>query len=308
MSNFDGHKERGGPRRVFELSAAMGGKFTLRDTGVTVEEILSALDQQGEPQVLKQFGKQGITVKDIETCLAIAAHSMPDRKEFLQNGLGSDVHILFDENTPYRIIPKIINETSRLVHISFERLTTFSDPAIWRYARNHGFKALVTNDSDFLRITELEILDRIKDSGSFDVKIDDLPLVVYMTHEDKSRELTEEVCRQHINSIVHHAALTGRQTAYVFINDHSFTEGLSPREIYHRYVRPSIAGVQLDQPVFDSHIIDHNTINGLRQKFGFPLMTFTRAAEWDAFYDRHYKSDNPEGPKPWKTDPPSGPS
>lgn len=272
--------------RIFEESARLGGKFTLRDTGICVDDILNDTRQYGKPYVLTKYRDQNITERDIDLCRTIAAHHIPDSTEFKRNGSGADTKILLDENMPHRIIPKIMNESGRLSHISFHSLTTHSDPVIWKFAKEKDFHAIITNDDDFIKMVEMEVLRRLQETGCFEKSANNahLPLVVFIAPEISGMKLTEKVCRKHIQTISGMASETDRKPAYAVIDQHGLKPGLSTEDIYYKHMYASLKGAKVSRPVFDRAIMDHHGINCLMQKCGWPLMKFTQEQSWQDFY------------------------
>jgi hypothetical protein len=275
--------------RIFEQSARQGGSFTLRDTGISVDDILTDLDQHGAAYVLRKH-KDVITPRDIDICLTIASQNMPERPEFQKNGLHAAVKILLDENVPYRIIPEILNEDSQLVHISFRKLTTKPDQTIWRFAKKQHFSALITNDNDFRRIAEMEALEQMSKTNDFSLaRPSAVPLVVFIDAPDKNLKITGNLCKKNLRDIVALAGKAGRACIYATLDKDGLHEGPTAEDVYYKYIRPSITpGTRLPCPVFDRAILDHKNINIIRQNFGMPLMTFSSLPEWLEFHNTHY--------------------
>jgi hypothetical protein len=275
--------KKGNFSRIFQESAGNAGKFRLRNTGIAVETVLTDIDALGEEETLRKY--EGVlTMHDLDSCKSIAAHNMPERPEFQRNGAGNNpIKILFDENVPHRIIPHLLNDDSRLSHISFNSLTSQSDKAIWSFAKAQGFRAIVTGDSDFVRMADMEIMERLSQpEASFDgIAVSDLPLVVYISAKAKDVAEVEALCRSHMKDIIALAADTGRRGASAHMDDNGFHIRSTPREVYQEKVRKSVEHIKPERPVFDSRILDHNCINKLREKFGFSLLTFPKTEEGD---------------------------
>lgn len=275
--------------RIFNESAQYGGQVTLRDTGLVVADLLQALDRDGDAAVLARH--QGVlTPRDIAVCRTIAAHHMPDRPEYRRNGADSPVRILLDENMPHAMIPRLFNDDSRLIHISFNRLTTMADPIIWRFAKDKAFNAILTSDNDFIKMAEMEILERLQKSGSFDrVPIADLPLVVYMPYTLRDSHLADDDrMRKVIGDITTLCAQDGRQSSYAAIDADGLRAGPDVRAIYHRHMRSSLEHMAMDKPVFDKSVMDYRAINSLREKCGMRLLRFSGKVSWKNFYEQNF--------------------
>lgn len=280
--------------RIFNQSAQYGGHFTLRDTGLIVADLLKEIDQDGPETVLARYADK-LTARDIAACRSIAAHHMPERPEYQANGANSALKILFDENMPHSFIPELLNKDARLIHISFNRLTTMADPIIWRFACDKKFNALITNDNDFIRMIEMETLARLQDKGDFAAtKIADLPLVIHVAsnsyHEGR---LNPATIRDNLKEIINQAANPARRVAYNVIDKGTIRPGLTIEEIYHRHMRASLAHIEMLAPIFDRAIMDHNGINCQRQKCGMRLLNFTATPEWKNFHENNFRPTTP---------------
>ncbi len=278
--------------RVFEESAQLRGKFTLRNTGIPVETILILLDEWGEDLTRARF--PSLRDRDFDICRTIAAHRMPDRPEFRKNGPKARVNILFDENIPHTIVEKSLNKISRLAHVSFHGLTSDRDENIWRYATDNGFHVIVTNDDDFLKIAELQTLKKLGDADkASDVDLNDQPLVVHLDPSIRDPALTEDACRKRIQNFVKEAERTPRRCAYILMSANGLRYGPNADGIYQKYIRGSLHGSPLlaqlpEKPVFDKAIMDHRGIDSLAKKFNFESFAFSREPSWQKFYKRAY--------------------
>ncbi len=299
--NFDAHDDatpdlvlartfneqsRGRPGRIFAGSALIGPALTLRNTPVTVGEVLNALDTYNERYALAQFPE--LTTKDIERCRAIAAHHLSGRKEFTRNGAASDVKAMFDENAPWKLIGKMLNDDIRLEHASFHQLSSRPDQTIWRYLIANGFKLFLTGDDDFLKIAEICVLEYLQETGSFDSNIAHLPLPVHISLGIRDPRLMESACRKNLAVMAEASRDSMRAYVSMTMTKDGLLQGPSASQVYHKYVRSSISGITLDSPIFDTRVMDHNGINLLRGKFGFSPLKFTSLPEWKDFYDLHY--------------------
>ncbi len=278
---------RGIPGRIFLGSALIGADLQIRDTGLSVGQILHELDRCGETRLLQNF--KNLTPKDIMRCRAIAAHHMPERAEYQKNGAGTDVRAIIDENLPHTLAEKISNNAIRLEHASFHQLSSTPDQTIWQYIIDRGFAAVFTSDDDFVRLSDMAILKALMEADSFDRDvISDKPLIVRIDPSLSDSVLKEETCRRHIGSIARASRTNPRPMNSMTITPDGLIPGPSARGVYQKYIRPSIGGIHMDHPVFDTRILDHHMINLLRAKFGFEPMNFTTLPQWKIVYDRYY--------------------
>lgn len=271
-------------RRLFAEAARHGGDFTLYDSGMRITDILAELDRHGDAGVLARY--PGIlSQRDIDVCRSVAAHHMPQRPEYINNGGTSTVRILFDENMPHRIIPKLLNGDCRLTHISFHGLTTATDDEIWAYAKGKGFKALVTRDTDFLRIIEMEVLERLRLTRDFNAaRLDDLPLVVHISSKSQDELLAHPALLKTNMRRVAAIVNTGPRTfgsIVLKVNGHGAAQ--TPRDIYKRYMKSTIRENPPATPVFDKALMNHDYITRLRARHGMPPLVFSEDPQWAAF-------------------------
>ena len=269
QSDNTGGTTRGKLCRIFTESARLGGEFTIRDTGITVSEILNSLDAVGQARTIFKFeGK--ITERDISLCQTIAAHYM-------------------DENVQHRLIPLLLTQNARLAHISFHNLTTKTDQEIWEFAKKEGFNVFITQDSDFVHLIEQEVLARLQKTGSFGkTSIADLPLVVKIDASARSIAAAERSLKAHMETIIKQASNPQRRVAWGELTNSHFKAGRHIEEVYHSYLRPSIQGTRLFEPAFDERILDFKHINRVRETFDLEALKFTKKRGWKLFYDRAY--------------------
>lgn len=285
---------RGKLCRIFTESARLGGEFTIRDTGITVSEILTSLDEVGQARTIFKFGGK-ITERDISLCQTIAAHYLEDRPEYQQNGPNAQVRIFMDENVQHRLIPLLLTQNARLAHISFHNLTTKTDQEIWEFAKREGFNVFITQDSDFIHLIEQEVLARLQKTGSFGkTSIADLPLVVKIDASARSIAAAERSLKAHMETIIRQASNPQRRVAWGELTNSHFKAGRHIEEVYHSYVRPSIQGTRLFEPAFDERILDFKHINRVRETFDLEPLKFTKKRGWKLFYDRAYAEKKAE--------------
>ncbi|MFN7117595.1 MAG: DUF5615 family PIN-like protein [Saprospiraceae bacterium] len=62
--------------------------------------------------------------------------------------------LLIDQNISHRIIAFIQNYYPEAVHVREADLKDANDAQIFRYAREHGFEAIITHDDDFSKLLQ----------------------------------------------------------------------------------------------------------------------------------------------------------
>ena len=60
--------------------------------------------------------------------------------------------LLIDQNISHRILPHIQDTYPQASHVRMLGLKDANDHQIFMYARNNGFKAVITHDDDFLKL------------------------------------------------------------------------------------------------------------------------------------------------------------
>ncbi|MEZ4825766.1 MAG: DUF5615 family PIN-like protein [Bacteroidia bacterium] len=66
------------------------------------------------------------------------------------------MRLLIDQNISYRVIARLTSGFQSISHVKDVGLMNNSDFAIFEYARQKGFDAIVTQDDDFLKIVRQE--------------------------------------------------------------------------------------------------------------------------------------------------------
>ncbi len=262
--------------RVFNQAALLKGRFTLRDTKVTVDDVLTALDEGLDHQaILDRF--EGLQRRDIDLCRSIAVHHMPHRPEHRKNKGG--VKILLDENIGHSIIPRILNARAEFSHISFHGLTSAMDRDIYAYAENNNFSVIITNDRDFLSLTEIAVLRRLTKTGSFDQwEGETLPFIAHVSQDVLGSGQVEKIIAPRLQNVLHEAAQTPRRIAWLQMASNSLREGPDARGIYRHFMRGSAQGVMTDAPIFDEAFLDTKRLNTLCRNFGVAEFACTNDA------------------------------
>ena len=134
--------------------------------GVRVEEVLGLVDEGfNYKEVCDQI--PGLAIKDVMACMAY-------RERFLRDTLkqaypDAEKAFVLDENISYLLLPKVSElfgqSTSVLAEgLYFQRNDDEGD--VWRFTVENGFKAILTQDSDFKGIIRRHHLKRAFDCAA----------------------------------------------------------------------------------------------------------------------------------------------
>lgn len=270
--------------RVFNQAAVLKGRFTLRDTGITVDDVLQALDSGLETSaVLAKF--PALQARDIDLCRSIAVHHMPGRPEHDLNKGG--MKILLDENVGHSVIPRLLNARAEFSHISFHGLTSAMDGDIYAYARAKGFSVVITHDRDFLSLTRLEVMREIQKSGRYDAPAArKLPFIAHVSPEVLHSGQFEKTVAAAIDRILLEASRKPRAMAWLGIEKDGVVSGPDARGIYESFLRGTARDAMPDKPVFDMAFLDGKRIDDLCRTARVPLIPITTDPAQDAHLAR----------------------
>lgn len=273
--------------RVFRDSAKFKGEFTLGSTNISVNDVLNLIDQgYTKKEIVDHYDGQ-IKERHCDVCLTIATHHMPDHPCFRKNNKGNKkAFILLDENQPYVQIPKVLNRISKIEHISFHGLATKSDDRILEFLIQNKGTIIVTNDDDFIHHVEMIVMHRMYESGTFDVDVHDIPFIGFVDRNDHQTHLSERALKTRIQNLVKTASNKDRQTLWMCIDEDKISSGLTPKQVFHRFVRGSIAGAVFDHPFFAKNVVDYNMLWDVQRKYGYDLIPVSEKSnvDYDAIY------------------------
>lgn len=134
---------------------------------------------------------------------------------------------------------------------------------------------VISNDDDFLRHIELRVMQRIFEQGTFDIEIDDLPFIGFVDRADQKTHISERSLKARIPILAKEASNPNRRQLWISIDEDSLSSGLTPKGVYHRFIRESIQGAEFHAPIFDKRILDYKMLEDLQKKYGYNTIPMT---------------------------------
>jgi len=258
------------------ISKREDGEYILTNGDIPVRKVLAYLDQ-GKTHAQIKAKLPAIKEKDIEVCQLLATFAMQDRPEYRKNKrLGGrridkemegvhyvPVKFLFDENLPWDILFKVLNNIAEVSHVHTEDLGGAPDLEIWDKFRTNGSRAIiVTQDDDFIKLSKIFAMEAMLDNRSLDndhvqEAVKDMPFVVHIPSKSirkknqdskktkkKSTKLRmtpqklAEQFRKQSSKFVKEASRNPQRTTYMSMTSAGLKRGPSLPEIFAEFVKP----------------------------------------------------------------------
>lgn len=210
------NKDKDGKERV-ELKREFGrvishperhnGQPFLNGTHITVPQILDLI-RLGLPDDEIVRNLPDIRQLHIDICRAWQARFMAHTQPGLEHLDENDKVFMLDENVSYLLLPDVARLFGWSSHVLAEGLyaeNNDDEQNIWAHMRAHGYKAILTEDADFKRISTNYRRRILEKYGSVDNIMEHVPVVVYVS-KNWSRQEVVGVLEQHRDEILEYIA------------------------------------------------------------------------------------------------------
>ncbi len=142
-------------------------------------------------EIREEFGK--MTDRDFVLCRAWQARFAPGTlsKEF-SRAASPDNIIMLDENMDYGMLYHVVKLFGRSSHVTADGLydeNNDDEKCIWNHMIKHKYKAIVTADSDFTRISHRHRRNTIDKYGSVQEAPNHLPVVIHLMNDNHEKAL-----------------------------------------------------------------------------------------------------------------------
>ena len=166
--------------------------------GVAVSRVLDLLDEGlNYNQVCSRI--PGLSIKDVMACRAYRVRFL--EKELMKAYAGDDKspYFLLDENTSYLLLPEIYRLFGPSTSVLAEGLffqNNDDEANVWQFARDNGYKAILTQDSDFRAIAKKHGQLSLREPFSAAA----MPKIIMIQHGLSVRGMTD-LLRRHRDAI-----------------------------------------------------------------------------------------------------------
>lgn len=209
--------------RVIQHPDCHNGKPFLNGTCVTVPEILADIENGlSDSEITDKY--EDINKLHIRICRAYQARFEAHTQTDLEHVDPDDKVFMLDENISYTLLYDVAREYGWCSHVYADGLygdTNDDLLNIWAHMVQQGYKAILTQDSDFKRISRNYRRGLLERYGALEDCSDHIPVVVFVSKSLSLDKIIEKL-RTHKSDIL--GLIDDNNAAFASLNGSGFTK------------------------------------------------------------------------------------